>query len=96
MSNPLETIKSLVGLTQPTTNTISPTASSSSPLTIEPVSHPIEGDKQKTELQSSAPAVVPAKLGVTEIEPTNDEIAIPADAEAGVSLNEVVPVRSGS
>lgn len=104
MSSPLDTLKSFVGLNQPdstppTTSITSPTDpdSSSTTSTIEPTSHPVEGNKQKTELQASAPAVVPAKLtGVSEIEPANDDIAIAADAEAGVALNEVMPVRRGS
>lgn len=93
MSSPLSTLKSFVGLNQEAST--SPTTGATS--TIEPISHPVEGNKQKTELQASAPAVVPAKLeGVSEIEPANDDIAIAADAEAGVSLNEVMPVRRGS
>lgn len=105
MSSPIDTLKSFVGLNQPdlppTTSTTTPadpdSTTSTSTSTIEPTSHPVEGNKQKTELQASAPAVIPAKLaGVSEIEPANDEIAIAADAEAGVALNEVMPIRRGS
>lgn len=103
MPSPFDTLKSFVGLNQPdlppTTSTTSPadTDSTAPTSTIEPTSHPVEGNKQKTELQASAPAVIPAKLaGVSEIEPANDEIAIAADAEAGVALNEVMPIRRGS
>lgn len=93
MSNPLETLKSFVGLNNPdSTSTANATASSK----IEPTSHPIAGETKKTELQPSAPAVMPAKLAVDEIEPADGEIAMVGDAEAGVSLNEVIPVGRGS
>lgn len=96
MTAPLSTLKSLVGLDQKDSNAEA-TKTTSSSSTIEPTSDIVEGNGQKTELQPSAPAAIPARLPpASEVTQADDDIAMAADAEAGVSLNEIMPVRRGS
>lgn len=64
--------------------------------TVEPISHPIEGNSEKTELQPSAPAILPAKIPSASPPEDASDIALTADTEAAVSLVEVTPLVNGS
>lgn len=55
---------------------------------INPTSNPVPAKHSKTELEPSAPAVLPAKL--------SDDVATIADAEAGASLSDFVVSSSST
>lgn len=94
MSNPLETIKSFIGLEDDNSG-IDRKDSMSSETSIEPTSDIVEANSAKTELKPSAPAILPTRLpAASEMNQADDEIAIVGDAEAGVSLNEIMPTRT--
>lgn len=64
--------------------------------TVEPSSLPIKGNKSETELQPSAPAMLPAKSPSMMAEKETSEIGLIGDAEAGANLTEILPTSSDS
>lgn len=99
MAGLVESVKQLCGAdqkeSQPSSTNMS-TTSTSDALTIEPTSRVIDGISQKTELQPSAPTTLPTRIDSAGLSPAQADVAMAADAEAGASLNEIMPAKRDS